>query len=266
MNMKMIGIMTVGFILLIVVMMLNPITIIGAGERGVVFNRATGIEDRVLGEGFHFRTPIIESVIKMPIKTQISVFDEKGSDSAGTQDSQRVDVKVTINWHLDPSTVNKVYQEVGSNDDVVAKVLTNNTQDAIKQAISKYQALDVQKNRDVVAESALSLLQTKVKRYHVIVENLSITNLDFSNEFNAAIEQAQVAQQNAKKAEYTVQQVKAEAQAAIAKAEGEAAAQKAVQQTLTPELLEKLWIERWNGVLPTYSSSNLPMPVINFSK
>jgi len=48
---------------------LLPFTIIGAGERGVVFNNFSGIENRILGEGIHFRTPLVESIIKMPIQT-----------------------------------------------------------------------------------------------------------------------------------------------------------------------------------------------------
>jgi len=113
----------------------------------------------------------------------------------------------------------------------------------VKQAVSKYQALEVQKNRDVVAGNALALLQEKVARYHIIVENLSLTNINFSADFNTAVEQAQVAQQKAKQAEYTVTQVKNEAQAAIAKAQGEAEAQKLKQQTLTPLLVQQQLVE-----------------------
>lgn len=240
----------IGFIILIFIF---PVVVIGAGQRGVVFNNGSGVENRILGEGVHFRMPLIESVHSMNIRTQATTFDEKGADAAGTADSQQIDLKVTLNWHLDPNQVNKVYQSVGDNNDVINNVLTNNVQDAIKQSVSKYQALEVQKNRDTVARTALELLQIKVKPYHVIIENLSLTNINFSAEFNTAVEQAQVAQQDAKKAQYKVVQVTNEANAAIAKAKGEAEAQRQVQQSLTPELLQKMAIEKWNGALPQYS-------------
>lgn len=235
------------FIGLIILISIFPIVIIGAGERGVVFNNASGIEDRILGEGTHFRTPFIENVHKISIRTQTTVFDEKGSDAAGSQDSQQVDLKVTINWHLDPAHVNQVYQSVGDLDQITSSVLNNNVQDAVKAAVSKYQALDIQRNRDKVGAIAQDFLQKKVTRYHIVIENLSLTNINFSGEFNQAVEQAQVAQQNAKKAEYQVVQVTNEAKAAIAKAQGEAEAQKQVQQSLTPELLQKMWIEAWRA-------------------
>src|SRR5258706_5060505 len=240
---KLVGGIIGTIIILIFLMAAWPFVGIGTGQRGVVFNRFSGIENRILGEGMHFRIPFVESVTKMSVQTQATSFEEKGADSAGTQDSQTVDLKVTINWHLDPTQVNRIYQSVGDNDAVIKNVLNNNTQDAVKQAVSKYQALEVQKNRDVVAGNALALLQEKVARYHIIAENLSLTNINFSADFNTAVEQAQVAQQKAKQAEYTVTQVKNEAQAAIAKAQGEAEAQKLKQQTLTPLLVQQQLVE-----------------------
>lgn len=253
-------------LLLVIIVSAFPVAYVPAGSRGVVFNNFSGIENRVLGEGTHFRIPFAESIIVMPIRTQVNSFDEKGADSAGTQDSQQVDLKVTINWHLDPAAVQKVYQEVGDNDAIISKVLTNNTQDSIKQAVSKYAALDVQKNRDTVAKTALALLQEKVVRYHIVVENLSLTNINFSSDFNAAVEAAQVANQNAIAAQNKVAQIKAEAEAAIAKANGEAEAQKLVQQSLTPELLQKMFLEKWNGVLPVYTGGGNPVPFLNIGK
>jgi regulator of protease activity HflC (stomatin/prohibitin superfamily) len=70
------------FILLILVISFFPIVVVPAGERGVVFNNQSGIENRILGEGTHFRTPLLEQVIDMPIRTQATNFDE----TAGTQD------------------------------------------------------------------------------------------------------------------------------------------------------------------------------------
>src|SRR5690349_11303600 len=93
-----------GIVIIFIIMALLPFTIIGAGQRGVVFNNVSGVENRILGEGIHFRTPFVESVIKMPIQTQATTFKE----NAGSSDSQTIDVEVTVNWHLDPASVNHV--------------------------------------------------------------------------------------------------------------------------------------------------------------
>jgi prohibitin 1 len=247
-----------GFLILIFVLLFFPIVVVGAGQRGVVFNNFSGVESRILGEGTHTRTPFVENVISMPVRTQATQFEE----NAGSSDSQTVDVKLTVNWHLDPSKVNKIYQDIGNTDAVVSRVLTPNTQDSVKAAISKYVALDIQRNRDNVSAHAQDLLSKKLKRYDVLVDNLSITNIQFSSEFNVAVEQAQVANQNALAAENKVRQTKAEANSAIAKATGEAEAQRLQQQTLTPQLLNKMAIEKWNGQFPQYFGGGV-LPFLN---
>ena len=256
----------IGFIIIVVlILVINPIVIIGAGDRGVVFNNFSGIESRVLGEGIHFRVPFVESVTKLSVRTQISNFEESGADSAGTQDSQRVDLKVTINWHLNPTQVNKIYQKVGDMTAVTTNVLSPAVKDSMKAAISHYVALDVQKNRDLVGSAALGLLQEKMKVYDVTIENLSITNINFSDQFNQAIEDAQVQQQKAKAAEYAVVTATNNANAAVAAATGQAKAQALLQQALTPELLQKMAIDKWNGSFPTYFGGGV-LPFLNIGK
>jgi len=254
------------FIAIIIIIAFFPIVVVGAGERGVVFNNTTGVENRILGEGVHFRVPLIENVVIMPVRTQISTYAETGADSAGTSDSQQVDIKVSVNWHLNAGEVNKIYQRVGDIDAIATNVLDNNTKDSIKAAVSKYVALDVQKNRDNVATTALNVLQTKMKQYYVVIDNLSITNINFSDKFNQAIEDAQVANQHAIAAENEVKTAQANAQATVATAQGQADAQKLLQQTLTSEILQKLSIEKWNGELPTYLGAGTPIPFLNLTK
>src|SRR5258708_11607725 len=247
------------FLILIFVIAFFPIVVIGAGQRGVVFNNFSGVENRILGEGVHSRIPFVESVIQMPVRTQATTFQEVGNNSAGTQDSQRVDVDVVINWRLNPAKVNQIYQQVGNIEAISDNILTNNVRDSVKASVSKYVALDVQRNRDNVAAKALELLQGKMKKYNVIVDNLSITNINFSDQFNQAIEDAQVQQQKSKAAEYAVLTAKNNAAATIATAQGQSQAQQLLQQALTPELLQKMWIDKWDGHVPQFegSGSNL---------
>ena len=86
--------------------------------------------------------------------------------------------------------------------------------------------------------------------YGVILDDVSLTEIDFSAEFNAAIEAKQVAEQKVQEAQFIADRAAKEAEARINKAEGEAEAQRLQQQSLTPELLQKMAIEKWNGELP----------------
>lgn len=258
---KQIATIVVSIVVFFILLALKPWVVVPAGNRGVIMKWGQ-VQNEVFGEGLHFFVPVQTSIKLLSTRTQATAFDEKGADSAGTQDSQQVDINVTINWHLDPSKVNKIYQTIGDNDAVISNVLTNNVKQSVKQSISKYVALDVQKNRDQVAVGALVELQKRVEPYHVIVENLSITNINFSEEFNKSIEEAQIQQQKAKAAEYAVVTAQNTAKSAIAAAEGQAQAQKLLQQALTPELLQKMAIDKWSGQFPTYFGGGV-LPFLN---
>lgn len=247
------------FIILIIMIMVFPIVVIGAGQRGVVFNNASGVEDRILDEGTHFRMPFLESVKTMSVRVQKSDFKE----DAGSKDLQRITMNITVNWQLNPARVNRIYQNIGDTATVVATVLTPRVQQAVKAKTSQYTAEEVQKNRDKLADEIQAVLEKDLKKYDVLVTNVAIPNLDYTAEFNAAIEQKQLAQQEAEKAKYLKQKAENEAAGVIAKAEGtaksrvinaeaESKAQQLLQQSLTPELLQKMLIEKWSGNYPTY--------------
>lgn len=247
------------FIILILVIAFFPVVVIGAGERGVVFNNISGVEDRILGEGTHFRNPFIENFHTMSVRIQKSEFKE----DAASKDLQRISMMVSVNWQLTPNKVNKIYQRVGDTDTIIATVLTPRVQQAVKGQTSQYTAEEVQKNRQKLSDQIESTLAKSLKGYDILVSNVAITNLDYTAEFNQAIETKQLAQQEAEKAKYLKQKAENEAaariadaegekQATIKKAEGNSEAQKLLQQSLTNELLQKMLIERWDGHYPQY--------------
>lgn len=80
-----------------------------------------------------------------------------------------------------------------------------------------------------------------------------------------AIEAKQIAEQQAKQAEYEALKASKEAQAEINRAKGQAEAQRLMRQTLTPELLQKQAIEKWDGQFPQVMSGNGTLPFINIS-
>ena len=104
-NMKWVGI---GFLVLLVLLVGNPMGTIGAGERGIQlrFNAVTG---KILGEGLYFRIPLVERVITIDIKIQ----KEQADATAASKDLQTVHSDVAVNFHIDPMRVASIYQDVG---------------------------------------------------------------------------------------------------------------------------------------------------------
>jgi len=92
---------------------------------------------------------------------------------------------------------------------------------------------------------------------------VSLVDFVFSPEFNKAIEAKQVAEQQAKQATFLVLKAAKEAEAEINKAKGQAEAQRLQQQTLTPILLQRQAIEKWDGKFPTVMGGSGALPFIN---
>lgn len=243
-----------------------PFVVIGAGERGVVFNSTTGIENRIMQEGFNFKIPFVESVVKMPVRIQNSSFAE---DTA-TIDQQHLSMNVSVNWKLNPKKVNNIYQNIGDIDMVEKTVLTSNVQEAVKASVSKFNVTEIQGKREVVKMSIEKLLSQKLSKYDIIIYDVNISNFDPSPEYKQAIENKQLAKQDAETAVFLKQKAVAVSEGKIATAQGDAQvvkinaeaqseAQKLLQQSLTPELIQKMWIEKWNGAVANYQMGGTPL-------
>lgn len=204
------------FVAFIIILMLNPIVIIGAGERGVVMTLGQ-VQDKILGEGLHFRKPLQDDVRVISVKTRTS----KITGVAGSSDSQVVTFTAQVNWRMNPNSVNKTLQIVGNEADVENSYIVTKGPDAIKEAVSKSTAIDFQKNRETVRKLAIAKLQQRLGAY-AIVDDVSFTDIDFSKDFNAAIEAKVTAEQEAQAQKNKLESVKYQAQQKIETAKAEA--------------------------------------------
>lgn len=251
----------VGFLLLGLVLALKPFTVIGAGERGVVMVWGK-VQPYVFDEGFHWFMPISTRVENISVRVQKSDVSAK----AASKDLQDVQMDVVVNWRIDPSKINAVYQSVGDEKAVLDNILAPAVNEIVKAATAQKTAEEIITKRPELKANIDTSLAERLATYGILLNDLSLVHVDFSKEFNAAIESKQVAEQQAQQAKFTADKAIQDAQAAINKAKGEAEAQQLQQQTLTPLLLQKLAIEKWSGVLPIYFGGNGPLPFLDIAK
>lgn len=236
-------------LVVIVLLLISPILgawgIVGAGSVGVVTR--LGAVNRVVTPGFAIKIPLIEYIHLMETRTQ----KEQADASSASKDLQEVKATIALNYHLRGEKAVEVYQNIGT--DYKIRVIDPAMQEAFKATTAKFTAEELIGKREAVKQQALNELKDRLNSYNVIVDNFNIINFDFSTEFNQAIEQKQVAQQNLERA-------KLEAQTAQTQAQGQANAQKALKDTgsLSPEYLEFLALQKWNGVLPTVTGNGVP--------
>ena len=226
----------------------GSIRTVGAGEVGIITR--FGEVNRVAESGLTFKIPFIESMTKMETRIQ---KQEVKSDAA-TKDLQEVNGAVAVNYSITNDNALKIYKELGVNyvDTVITPILT----EAFKEGVTQYTAEQLMANRTEAKEYILENVKNRLETYGITVIDANLTDLNFSEEFNKAIEQKAVAQQEVEKAKQELERVKVEAGSRVENAKAEAEAQRLQQQTLTDAMIKKMWIEKWDGKLPTTTTGD----------
>jgi regulator of protease activity HflC (stomatin/prohibitin superfamily) len=246
-------------VLFVLILLLGTFLTIPAGHCGVLttFGAAS---PRVLSPGLHIKLPFVQGVVQMNVQVQKNQLTEH----AASLDLQDVETTVATNWNIEPGDASWIYQQIGMEPALNERIIQPVVSNAVKAIVAHYNAEELVEKRDVVRQQIEDLIRSNLKPYHVnvAVDGVSITNFEFSPEYETAIENKQVAQQRAQQAEYELQQAKVEAERQIAQAQGQAQAQKLIQQTLTPQLIQQQAIQKWDGHLPSVVGGNGVLPMI----
>ncbi|MEP6490313.1 prohibitin family protein [Microcoleus vaginatus GB2-A3] len=249
-----------GIVFIIAALILRPFALVGAGERGVMM-RFGKVQDAILDEGIHPILPIVTSVKTLSVRVQKT--DLKAD--AASKDLQSITTDLAVNWNVDPAKVNQVFQQVGDEEQIVTSILSPAISEVLKAATSKKTAEEIITKRTELKTEIDNSLKKRLEPYGVIVRDVSLIDFGFSPEFSKAIESKQIAEQEAKQAEFTVQKATQDAQAEINRAKGKAEAQRLQRQTLTAEILQQQAIEKWNGQFPTVMGGGGTLPLINIA-
>jgi len=256
-----IGILILLFILLMVLW--GTFVIIPAGHRGVCLWWGS-VEKRIMGEGLNFIVPIAERVIKVDVKVQPHPFKEI---DASSKEYQMVKMTGMMNFHIDPSYVNDLYQKVGL--DFADKVIDPAFNDFVKEVVPTYPIGEILPKREEIRKRAMIKLGENLARYHIIVDDIYFANIRFSPGYEGAVEAKQVAQQQVEtqkqvlaqreiEAQQKVATAKGEAESILVVAQGQAKANDALSRSITPILVQYKSIEKWNGILPQVSGGAVP--------
>ncbi|MFQ9435758.1 MAG: prohibitin family protein [Ruminococcus callidus] len=143
----------------------------------------------------HLKVPFAQQIVMMNNKIQKTEIDSNGV----SKDLQTVSSGVAINYHINKDDSAKIYQSIG--EGYADTVLQPAIQESMKAITAQYTAEELITKRSAVGEEIGATLAEKVQEYGILIDKFNIINFDFSEEFNAAIEQKQVAEQNKLRAE-----------------------------------------------------------------
>jgi regulator of protease activity HflC (stomatin/prohibitin superfamily) len=249
------NIFTIALVVIGVFALFSCMYIVSAGERAVLVTLGNP-SDEVISEGLNFKIPFIQTVKIFDIKTQKDEVDA----SASSKDLQVVTAKVAVNYHLQEGSAPRILREVGVG--YVDRILSPAIQESVKASTAQFSAEELITKRELVREEIKNLLISKMEPRGIIVEDVLITNFDFSKSFNDAIENKVTMEQNALAAKNKLQQIEFEAQQRVTQAQGEAEAIKiqaeAVQVQGGAAYVQLQAIAKWNGQMPQVTGGAMP--------
>ena len=179
---------------------------------------------------------------------------------AYSSDAQTMDLFITIQYSIMADKVKDIAEQYGSSSSLESKIEKIAVAEA-KTVMSQNKAMDIiAKRGDLSAEVEKAIKSAVDEQFYINISSVALTNIDFSDAFEQAVEEKMIAEQNKLKADYTndtkIATAEAEAKAKIVEAEAQAKANKTIQDSLTDKVLEARFYEKWDGKLPNVMGEN----------
>lgn len=239
-------------VIFLIITFFNSFKTIPTGFIGVK-TRFGQVQNTMLNEGLNLKIPFIEKIVLMDCRTQKTEYTMEAS----SKDLQKIsNYKIAINYNITKDTANQLYKSVGV--DYKNIIVEPAIQSVMKDSVANFTAEELITKRSEVAQFALDRLTEKFQNSGITLTGLDILDLSFSEEFDTAVEQKQIVEQETQKAQYELEKARVENQKKIENAQADAEVMAAQNSQITDNYLrlkeienQKAMIEKWNGQLPT---------------
>lgn len=264
------GIKVIILILIVIWVVSWFVVIVGAGETGVVslFGK---VRDTELRSGFHLVNPLVQ-VEKMSIRTEQYTMSiaaaegqVKGDDSIRslTKEGLDVDIDFTALYRLDEAKASDIYREVGL--DYVGKIIRPEIRGVIRDVVSQYEAKELySEKRQEASNRIATLLKERVEFRGVVIEEAVIRNVQLPASLTKAIQEKLASEQEAQRYDFVLEKETKEAERKRIEAAGQRDSQKIINEGLSDEYLNYLYIKELKDrqgtiYVPIDPSSGMPM-------
>uniref|UniRef100_A0A060THU8 Prohibitin n=1 Tax=Blastobotrys adeninivorans TaxID=409370 RepID=A0A060THU8_BLAAD len=204
----------------------NSMYDVRGGSRAVIFDRLAGVKKQVVGEGTHFLIPWLQKAVLYDVRTR----PRNITTTTGSKDLQMVSLTLRVLHRPDITNLPRIYQNLGQDYD--ERVLPSIGNEVLKAIVAQFDAAELITQREIVSAKIREDLRRRAHEFNIELEDVSITHMTFGKEFTKAVEQKQIAQQDAERARFTVEKAEQERQASVIRAEGEAEAAETISKAL----------------------------------
>lgn len=251
---------------------------IDQGDRGVLlrFGKMVSVEE----PGLHLKLPFIDSIHKMTVRTVKWTL----STSVYSKDIQGAEVKISLNFHLNPSSVGSIYASAGLSYD--EKLILPQLLSVSKDVFGRYNAVSIVQAREELTKEIRRALEAKVASYGIVIESVQLENIDFSDSYEKSVEERMKAEVEVQRVKQNLERERINAEMARAKAQGEADAKiakasadaKAIElvgraeaeairakseaMKANPDYVRMLQAEKWDGRLPQSIVPSSSVPIL----
>lgn len=236
---------------------------VAEGERAILttFGKAS---NNIYEAGLHVKWPIIQDIKRFDVKT---IRDDYKTETY-TKDIQTARITVSYSYNLISNDIVETYKTYGNQWQ--ERILYPNLEQAVKAEVGTWNADQMVANRDKVASNILASLQARMieHNYPVSITNFQMINIDYSDQFESAIEKKVVAEQAALEEANRTKQVeqKAKQQVTSAKAEAESMRIRANALANNPKLVNYEFVQKWDGKLPQIMTGDSMPILMNLNK
>ncbi|EGX50589.1 Prohibitin-1, subunit of the prohibitin complex (Phb1p-Phb2p) [Orbilia oligospora] len=196
------------------------------GSRAVIFDRMSGVKETVVNEGTHLLIPWLQKAIIYDVRTK----PRNISTTTGSKDLQMVSLTLRVLHRPEVARLPKIYQSLGLDYD--ERVLPSIGNEVLKAIVARFDAAELITQREQVSNLIRAELLKRANEFNIALEDVSITHMTFGKEFTKAVEQKQIAQQDAERARFIVEKAEQERQASVIRAEGEAESAETISRAI----------------------------------
>lgn len=262
-----IGLAVFLFIVLPLLSVSLPFFTVQYGQIAVI-NRLGKI-NRVASPGLNYKIPLIEGVDFYSMQKIIyetsdeqeqsgAEFKDQPVDSS-TSDGQQISLRYTVRFQINPKKIEWVAQNLGKEEQIVERIIKAESRSMVRNIAREYTAQELYTGDVFKFQANVSkILKDRFSKNGVLLDEFLVRQIKFDEGYVKTVEQKQIEKEIVKTEEYKAEQEKFRKLQTITKAEGQAKAQEILKASIDPFILQKMAIEKWNGIMPNYLNGPLP--------